>query len=413
MVKIRLHGGFFVARLFPLKCCRRFTSFAICLQYPFGAGNRNTLLPRFLVFSGFITVKSQRWVFPFDNMQPLRCNSKRLICFFFLYNKKFLHNISRVRNLCNRWVFFCVNLAKLQCRCGKTFFAMSAVQERKTTKSPFHGVYLRKINTFDGKYGIIIVMIKIIPLFSGSKGNSTLIQTENTLLLLDVGYSYRATLEKFKALGISPKDVDAVVITHEHADHVCALPMWTKNFHTKVYAPQATVNYLMQRCFYSDIAAVEGPFDVKDIRADVFRCSHDARECLGYRFSDGKESVACVTDTGIATLRLVDFLAPCKSIMLESNHDSEMLQHGAYPYLLKRRIASELGHLSNRQASLVLEKLIGSNVRNVVLAHLSQQNNTKQLAMGCAVDMYSKHNVQVGKDVFVYVADQKENGVEI
>ena len=327
-------------------------------------------------------------------------------------NYKFLHNVSRVRNLCNRWVFF-VNLAKLQCRCAKILFAMFAVQERKTTKSPFHGVYLRKINTFDGKYGIIIVMIKIIPLFSGSKGNSTLIQTENTLLLLDVGYSYRATLEKFKALGISPKEVDAVVITHEHADHVCALPMWTKNFHTKVYAPQATVNYLMQRCFYSDIAAVEGPFDVKDIRADVFRCSHDARECLGYRFSDGKESVACVTDTGIATLRLVDFLAPCKSIMLESNHDSEMLQHGAYPYLLKRRIASELGHLSNRQASLVLEKLIGSNVRNVVLAHLSQQNNTKQLAMGCAVDMYSKHNVQVGKDVFVYVADQKENGVEI
>ena len=133
MVKIRLHGGFFVARLFPFKCCRRFTSFAICLQYPFGAGNRNKVLPRFLVFSGFITVKSQRWVFPFDNMQPLRCNSKRLICFFFLYNKKFLHNISRVRNLCNRWVFFCVNLAKLQCRCGKILFAMFAVQERKTT----------------------------------------------------------------------------------------------------------------------------------------------------------------------------------------------------------------------------------------------------------------------------------------
>lgn len=106
MVKIRLHGGFFVARLFPLKCCRRFTHSAICLQYPFGAGNRNKVLPRFLAFSGFITVKSQRCAFPFDNMQPLRCNSKRLICFFFLYNKKFLHNVSRVRNSCNRWVFF-------------------------------------------------------------------------------------------------------------------------------------------------------------------------------------------------------------------------------------------------------------------------------------------------------------------
>ena len=151
MVKIRLHGGFFVARLFPFKCCRRFTSSAICLPYPFCAGNRNTLLPSFLAFSGFITVKSQRCAFPFDNMQPLRCNSKRLICFFPLYNKKFLHNatvyticatvgcllcqfgkiamqmrknfvcdgcraieknhkflhnISRVRNLCNRWVSF-------------------------------------------------------------------------------------------------------------------------------------------------------------------------------------------------------------------------------------------------------------------------------------------------------------------
>ncbi len=150
MVKIRLHGGFFVARLFPFKCCRRFTSFAICRQYPFGAGNRNKVLPSFLVFSGVITVKSQRCAFPFDNMQPLRCNSKRLICFFSFTaknfyttppctqfvqplgvfcqfgkiamqmrknfvcnvcrvrekNHKFLHNVSRVRNLCNRWVSF-------------------------------------------------------------------------------------------------------------------------------------------------------------------------------------------------------------------------------------------------------------------------------------------------------------------
>ena len=132
MVKIRLHGGFFVARLLPLKCCRRFTHSAICLQYPFGAGNRNTLLPRFIAFSGFITVKSQRCAFPFDNMQPLRCNSKRIISCFFPLQQKISTQRRRVRNLCNRWVFF-VNLAKLQCRCGKILFAMFAVQERKTT----------------------------------------------------------------------------------------------------------------------------------------------------------------------------------------------------------------------------------------------------------------------------------------
>ena len=178
MVKIRLHGGFFVARLFPFKCCRRFTSFAICLPYPFGAGNCNTVLPRFLAFSGFITVKSQRCAFPFDNIATFTLQFKKgYFRFSSTYDKKFLHNISRVRNLCNRWVFFVsiwqncnadaeklslqclqckrekpqishnvsrvrnlcnrwvffVNLAKLQCRCGKILFAMFAVQERKTT----------------------------------------------------------------------------------------------------------------------------------------------------------------------------------------------------------------------------------------------------------------------------------------
>ena len=100
MVKIRLHGGFFVARLFPFKCCRRFTSFAICLPYPFGAGNCNTVLPRFLAFSGFITVKSQRCAFPFDNMQPLRCNSKRVISDFLLLTTKNFYTTSAVYAIC-------------------------------------------------------------------------------------------------------------------------------------------------------------------------------------------------------------------------------------------------------------------------------------------------------------------------
>lgn len=256
-------------------------------------------------------------------------------------------------------------------------------------------------------------MIKLTPLFSGSKGNSTLITSGGARVLLDAGYGFKATVAKLGELGVRPQDVSAIVVTHEHGDHVAALPIWTRHFRTPVYVPAASAQCLRTKCCCADIREVTQDFELCDMHVDVFCCSHDARACLGYRFSDKNQSVASVTDTGVATMRLVHFLQPCTSIMLESNHDGEMLQKGNYPYLLKKRIASDTGHLSNEQAAKILQRLLGSSVRNVVLAHLSQQNNTPRLAYDCAAQMYEQNGVQVGKDVYLYVADQFRNEVTI
>lgn len=256
-------------------------------------------------------------------------------------------------------------------------------------------------------------MIKLTPLFSGSKGNSTLIQTSNQNILLDLGYGFKATVAKLNKLGVDSKSVAAIVVTHEHSDHIGALPTWTKHFHTQVFAPKNCCDYIAQTSFCSEIFPVDGAFELGDVLVDIFRCSHDARGCLGYRFSDGKNTVASVTDTGEPTPLLTEFLAPCQTIILESNHDVDMLKNGCYPYVLKRRILSELGHLSNAQAASVLQSLELRKLKTVVLGHLSQQNNTKQKAFDCAANALTQRGVSVGKDVSIFVADQYENEVTV
>ncbi len=262
-------------------------------------------------------------------------------------------------------------------------------------------------------YSSKYIMLKITPLFSGSRGNSTLIQTSTQNILLDLGYGFKATVAKLNNLGVAPQSVNAIVVTHEHGDHIGALPNWTKHFHTRVFAPKNCCDYIAQTCFCGDIFPVDGSFDLEDLFVDIFRCSHDARACLGYRFFDGKTAAASVTDTGEVTPILTEFLSPCETVILESNHDVDMLKNGRYPYVLKRRILSELGHLSNEQAAQVLQSLAQSKLKTVVLAHLSQQNNTKQKAFDCVASALSQKGVSVGKDIAVFVADQYENEVTV
>ncbi len=256
-------------------------------------------------------------------------------------------------------------------------------------------------------------MIKLTPLFSGSSGNCTLIQTPHSNVLLDAGYGFKATAAALAKRGVAVGDISAFVVTHEHTDHISALKMFSKHTDAKVFVPQKAVNYVAQTCYCSGVEPVCGNFDFNDIHVEVYCCSHDARECLGYKFSDDNDSVGCVTDTGVADDALVKFLSPCRTVLLESNHDLEMLWHGPYPYVLKRRVASSLGHLSNSQAAEVLEKLLNYDVKNVVLAHMSRQNNSKNIAFETAANVYKKNGLVVGKDVMLYVADQFENEVTL
>ncbi len=252
-------------------------------------------------------------------------------------------------------------------------------------------------------------MIKITPLFSGSKGNCTLIQTDKTNVLLDIGFAFKQTMSELTYLGLTQKDIDAIIITHEHTDHIGALPMWTKGCPTAVYSPKNISDYICQRTYCSDITEVDGDFVIGDLAIQTYTCFHDAQECLGYRFSDGHTNVACVTDTGTVEDKLIEFLLPCQTILIESNHDLNMLKNGPYRYSLKQRILSDYGHLSNEQTAELLDKIVDGKLKNIILAHLSEQNNSKEIAFSTALKVLNKHGITEGKDVNIYVADQYKN----
>ena len=255
--------------------------------------------------------------------------------------------------------------------------------------------------------------MKIHTLFSGSKGNCTLIQCDGVNILLDAGFSYKSIVCALKKRGLAPQDIAAIVITHEHSDHVSALPSWGKYCATPIYAPAPIADYLQQRACFCEVYPIEATFNIGHVTVDVYECSHDARACCGYRFSAGHKRFACVTDTGCCTDALIDFLSPCSAIMLESNHDVKMLIEGAYPPVLKRRILSDFGHLSNVQMAEVVQKIANSRVKTIILAHLSENNNTKELAFNAAVQALNACGLTEGKDVTVHVADQYENEVTV
>ena len=256
-------------------------------------------------------------------------------------------------------------------------------------------------------------MIKISPLFSGSKGNCTLIQSDNANILLDLGYGYKQILSALARRNLTPSDIDGIVITHEHSDHICALQYWARRYNTSVFVPNLIADYVSAYAYCGAVTPVNGGFAVKDIDIAQYECSHDSRCCYGYRFTSDGQSVASVTDTGKACGELAEFLAPCTTVQLESNHDEDMLFNGRYPYFLKRRIASDFGHLSNRQAAEILTELVGGNVKNIILAHLSEQNNTKELAFNSAVKVLKEKGLVEGRDVSVFVADQYCNGITL
>lgn len=256
-------------------------------------------------------------------------------------------------------------------------------------------------------------MLKISPLFSGSKGNCTLISSPCVNLLLDAGYTFRATVQALEKRGLQPTDINAIVVTHEHIDHIGALPQWSKRFPTPVFAPAPIVDTVSRHMSCGEAHAVEGCFSVGDVDIEPYECFHDAICCFGYKFKSDQSRFACVTDTGHADDKLLKLLWDCPAVMLESNHDPDMLANGSYSYVLKRRIASPYGHLSNAQTAEILQKLADSCVRTVILAHLSENNNNKELAFDSAVKAFASCGKAEGKDVAVYVADQRNNEVTV
>jgi len=253
-------------------------------------------------------------------------------------------------------------------------------------------------------------MLKIQSLGSGSKGNCTYVASENTQILVDVGLSIRELKNRMSQAGIRPDRIDAILITHEHSDHVGGVAAFLKEFQTKIYLHSETVGVITDEIgfFAENLLETFGQsFKIGDIAVDFFSVPHDSQYCFGYTFEKDDAKISIATDLGTAAPELINRLAGSQIVMLESNHDLLKLQNNVkYPAFLKRRIAGSKGHLSNAAASLAVFQLASTGVQQIILAHLSEQNNTPTLAYNFMRNFLATKGLTEGVDISIDVAEQ-------
>lgn len=227
--------------------------------------------------------------------------------------------------------------------------------------------------------------MKIISLYSGSKGNSTLISAGGTTVLIDAGQSARRLKEALNSVGYSPDNVDAIFITHEHTDHISALEVLLKKHPIPVHVAQMSAERLLSTglTHVCSNLRVHPPVFTEKVGAltvTSFPTPHDSKCSVGYRISCSGGDVGYATDIGYVTDDILSGLMGCRSVIIEANHDVEMLKCGSYPYDLKKRILSNRGHLSNADCALLAVRLAQAGTKNILLAHLSEENNDPAVA---------------------------------
>ncbi len=245
------------------------------------------------------------------------------------------------------------------------------------------------------------ISIRVCTLASGSKGNCIYVETVgrsngnarsrstggSTKILVDAGLSLRETKTRLKAIGVSPEEISAVIISHDHRDHVQGLGPLARGLGIPVYITEKTwkIVHPWQGNICRIVEFEAGTvFEVGGITVEPFSTPHDAADPVGFCFYAGNVKMGLATDLGYATGLVTERLKGCNLLLLESNHDPVMLKDGPYPWPLKQRVAGKEGHLSNEDSAALLSTLIHSGLKNVTLAHISRTNNLPRLAYQCA-----------------------------
>jgi phosphoribosyl 1,2-cyclic phosphodiesterase len=225
--------------------------------------------------------------------------------------------------------------------------------------------------------------MRILVLASGSSGNAVAVEAEGTTVLLDCGISYRQLGERLHAAGSAPHHIHSVLLSHEHDDHVRGLAVLLRRHHqVRVLATAGTAGAMPVPPPLVEPLQAGRVVQVGAVRIMPVSTSHDAAEPVGFVIEHGGVKAAVVTDTGTVTQLLLERLAGCQVLLLECNHDRDMLRYGPYPWPLKQRIASRTGHLSNEQASVALRQLTHCDLAQVVGMHLSETNNRPEIVKG-------------------------------
>ncbi len=256
-------------------------------------------------------------------------------------------------------------------------------------------------------------MMKFAVLSSGSKGNCALIQTDNTKVLIDLGVTKSYAEEKLEELGVDPKEIKAILITHTHVDHIQGLKVFLKKYHPKLYVNKIILSLLYEYVDDFDYVLYEtSSFNIEDINVYVVKTSHDVKGSVGFVLSNNNKSIVYITDTGYINSKYFDKLKNHDLYLLESNHDTKMLMDGGYPFHLKKRILSDKGHLSNVDASYYLSEWIGDKTKTIVLAHLSDDNNTSEIALKTLGEVLTTKNKKV-KTIMVAKQKQRTDWIDV
>lgn len=237
--------------------------------------------------------------------------------------------------------------------------------------------------------------MKFSVLASGSTGNVTYIETAHTKILIDIGMSCLYVEKKLKELEVEPNTIEAIIITHTHIDHVAGLKVFIKKYHPTIYVSKKMYNDLKEIIGDNEYYFIEDKIFINDLIVTAFSVSHDASDTNGYIVESNDKSIVYVTDTGYLNNKHFELLRNKDAYIFESNHDIKMLMNGKYQYHLKQRIISDRGHLSNEDSSYYLSKIIGKNTKHIILAHLSKENNTPELAHNTLLDMLKKSEYKI------------------
>ena len=237
---------------------------------------------------------------------------------------------------------------------------------------------------------------------SGSKGNCTIVLCDNTNLIIDMGISYLTLKKSLEENSLSFTDFSGILITHCHTDHIKGVASLLKHTKLNVYIPEEMYESLKENIEKDRCIFIEDKFKINDIDIELIHTSHDAPNSVGFIINDSKKSLVYVTDTGYINRKYLNRMIDKNAYIIESNHDEEMLMDGPYPRFLKERVISDQGRLSNRTTAKYLKKIIGNSTKNVVLAHLSEKNNTEEKALEAMEDE------GIDKKVTITIARQYE-----
>ncbi len=244
--------------------------------------------------------------------------------------------------------------------------------------------------------------MKVCVLSSGSKGNCTYVETKSNKILIDIGTSCLYVEKALKNINVLPQEIDTILITHAHVDHIAGLKVFEKKYHPNIYLTPLILEEI--NLPLDNIHFIEEKVRLNNITIYAIKTSHDTKDSNAYIIEEENSSIVNITDTGYINEKYFKQLSNRNIYVFESNHDIEMLMNNKhYPHHIKNRIMGDKGHLSNKDSAYYLSKFIGRDTKKVILAHLSEQNNTQKLALETLQNTLQKRNIKFNN---IIIAEQ-------